>query len=488
MKITFPTEYRMNSGTLAQLLGGTVCVPGTDRIPLSGLCTDSREADADTAFVALLGERTDGKRFLSSAVDTGCRCVVYAGTVAESLLPKTVARIAVADTEQALLHMAAVLCSKLPAKVVAVTGSVGKTTTKDLIGGVLSETFGTYVSSGNHNSLIGMPMSVAEIPPAAEWAVLEMGMSGFGEIEKMSDAAKPEIAVITNIGSAHMEMLGSRENICRAKLEILCGLRDGGHLIVNGDEPLLRHIGGKSYRTHEVSLLRDTAEFFAQNIRMDGDFTCFDAGCAGKRMKDVRLPVMGRHHVYNALFAIAVGTVAGVPEERIREGLLRYRSDGFRQKEMKIGDVTVIADCYNASPESMEAALEVLSQLRGQRGCRAIAVLGDMRELGQESAALHRAVGSAVARQKTDFLFTVGHDAEQIAVGAMQGGMPPECVFRNSDTEAPECTARAMATLLRSGDLVLVKASRAVRAERVINCLKEMMSGENPSVRGGNEK
>lgn len=458
--------------TLTQMCAGTLHTEALGDIAVRGLCTDSRETDAETAFVAMRGERVNGHDYIGAALENGCRCFICEQS-SQQIADAGAASIVVSDSELALSRMANAYRRELSGVTVAVTGSVGKTTAKEMIYAVLAESKKVHKSQGNYNSVIGMPLSLLATPRDTEVSVLEMGMSAFGEIERMSITAQPDIAVITNIGSSHMEMLGSRENICRAKLEILCGLTDGGTLILNGDEPLLNNIRGKSYRTVYVSLTRQNVDFFAQNIRMDSDSTHFDVVWKGGVCRDLKLHTLGRHNVYAALYAFAVGTLVGLSPEDIRNGLLKFEATDMRQNRYSVKNITVIEDCYNASPESMIAALDVLKLYGERTGGRCVAVLGDMLELGAGSSAAHRAVGAHLADKGLEKLFALGHDGLQIATGAMQHGMKPADIVRESDRNAVERIGQALIERLRDGDIVLFKASRAVRLERVIAYLKE---------------
>jgi len=297
-----------------------------------------------------------------------------------------------------------------------------------------------------------------------------MGMSGRGEIERMSRAAQPDIAVIANIGTSHMEMLGSRECIRDAKMEIALGLRKGGYLLLNKDEPLLRGAVGKSYRTLYVSLSCEEADFFAQNIRMENGCTYFDACWREGRLENLSLSLMGRHNVYAALYALAVGLLLDVPKDAIRRGLRAYTPEGMRQNLYRHGGITLIEDCYNASPESMRAALDVLqAAATGRR----IAVLGDMLELGVTSATLHKEVGAYLAALRVERLFTVGEGGSLIAEGAVSAGMSRDCIFECPQKEDIDALCKALGSCLSFGDTVLVKASRGVKLERVIDYLKK---------------
>ena len=464
MKVSFGRKIKASE--LSKMLG--VMPSSFHDVEIGGLCTDSREADANTAFVALSGERVDGHDYIAAALRCGSPAVIAqrADTFPENA---NAVRMLVADSEAALATLARAYKSSLSCPTVAVTGSVGKTTTKDMIAAVLSQKMNTYRSLGNHNSVIGMPLSAMELSEAHECAVFEMGMSGRGEIERMSLCARPDIAVITNVGTSHMEMLGSREGIRDAKMEIVKGLREDGILLLNGDEPLLKNANGKSYRTYYVSLSCTEANFFAQNIYIENGCTYFDAYWKGGSMKGLCLSVAGRHNVYAALYALAVGLMLGVDEEGIRRGLLSYRAEGMRQNLCHFGDLTLIEDCYNASPESMRAALDVLCAVsKGRR----IACLGEMLELGDESASLHRAVGEYLGKIGVDLLFTVGFFGEAIAEGAMNAGLPRERVLVCPDREAIEVLCERLCASLAPNDTLLIKGSRGVRLERVIEYLK----------------
>ena len=470
MKVQFSIN-QISFGTLARLCGGELHQGALGEVAVRCICTDSREADAETAFVALRGERVDGHDYIPVALQNGCKCVICEHRT-EELENSRATAIVVNDSELALSRLANNYRQYLHCKTVAVTGSVGKTTTKDLIASVLSTSNKTAKTAGNHNSTVGMPLSMLSLPTDSEWSVLEMGMNGFGEIERLSISAEPDIAVITNIGSSHLEMLGSRENICRAKLEILSGLRKNGVLILSGDEPLLADIRGRSYRTVYVSLFCEKADFFAKNIRVETDRTVFDVVYAGGEVKDLVVRILGKHNVYAALYAFAVGVQAGIGESRIREGLWNYAPEGMRQHIYPMGKITVIEDCYNASPESMICAVDVLEEYSRSTGRRSIAVLGDMLELGTDSPALHRSVGVYLAEKGINRLYTVGIGGDQIAVGARQSGMSKSHIVQNSNSKNLDVTAQTLLDDLCDGDVVLFKASRGVGAERIIEYLR----------------
>ena len=470
MKITLSMQNGITAHTLARMCRGVLMNENNSNVTIYSICTDSREVDENTAFVALAGERVNGHDYIPAAASAGCRCVI-AENAPENC--ENIAVILVKDSEMALSYMAsAQLCNrKYP--VVAVTGSVGKTTTKDMIAAVMREGKKTYVSGGNHNSVIGMPLSAMEIPEDAECAVLEMGMSNFGEIERMSLVAEPDIAVITNIGTSHMEALGDRNGICRAKLEILCGLKKGGYLILNGDQPILSGIGGRSYHTLYVSLKRQDADFFAQNIRVELGGTHFDVVYKGNTYSDFYIPVSGRHNVFAALYAFAVATLQGLSPQQIKNGLCRFHPANMRQQVERFGGMTILEDCYNASPESMRAAIDVLCECAPKDG-RRVAVLGDMLELGKESISFHRGVGGYLKRRGVDLLIAVGNDGVEIAQGAVADGFSPANVLLFIDRDDIDGIVKGLRSRIKAGDTILFKASRGVKLERVINSLKEL--------------
>ena len=473
MKITLSIQNGITAHALARMCRGVLQNEENSNIKIYSLCTDSREADENTAFFALVGERVNGHDYIPAAISAGCRCIISQEPVSPEVIGENVALIAVKDSEMALSYMASAQLEGRSYPVVAVTGSVGKTTTKDMIASVMQEGKKTYVSSGNHNSVIGMPLSAMEIPTDCECAVLEMGMSNFGEIERMSLVAEPDIAIITNIGTSHMEALGDRRGICRAKLEVLCGLKKGGYLILNGDEPLLANISGRSYHTLYVSLTRPNADFFAQNIRVELGGTYFDVVYKGRTYPGFYIPVSGRHNVWAALYAFAIGTLQGLSPEQIKNGYAHFRPADMRQAIADFDGMTLIEDCYNAAPESMRAAIDVLCECAPQNS-RRIAVLGDMLELGKDSIKLHRAVGEYLQKRGVDLLVAVGNGGVEIAQGAVEAGMNPANTMLFIDRDNVSGITKGLRTHVNQGDTILFKASRGVRLERVIQTLKEM--------------
>ena len=478
MKITLAGSV-YSAEDIARRVGGSVmrAPDAADEIAVRHICTDSREADKDTLFVALPGERVDGHRFLPAAAELGARVFLCARGRCPEALPSGCVAILVEDTEVALARMAAAWRDEALADtaIVAVTGSVGKTTTKEMLWGVLSAgeevpaPQAVFKKDGNFNSTVGLPLSVLEIPAGTPAAVLEMGMSARGEIASMSAAVRPDIGVVANIGSSHLERLGTRENIALAKLEIADGLREGGILLLNGDEPLLRPDAIRvphGLKVLYVSLAdAPYAAFCVKDIRVRDSGTEFSLVTPDGILTALVVPTPGVHMVWAAAFSAAVGHLCGLTAEQIRRGLLAYRPAAMRQTLRAVGNVTFLEDYYNAAPESMQAALSVLSlTAKGRR----VAVLGDMRELGTDSVAMHRQVGEAAVRFGVDFLVTVGDLGAEIAAGARAAGLDQSAICHVPDTSAYEAEGPRLAELLQANDTVLFKASRAIGLEALV--------------------
>ena len=466
-------EAPLTLSWIAKATDGVLMTDGKAVPDIRYICTDSREADAETLFCAIVGERVDGHNYISAAMKLGCRAVLCQKQPGEALCA-----VVVPDTVTAMGKLAEAYKNEFLADLftVAVTGSVGKTTTKECLAAVLSQEERLFKKDGNYNSTIGLPLSVTEISRDHTAAVLEMGMSGFGEIQSMTRVVHPDVACIINIGTSHMEHLGSREGIATAKLEIIEGMRQGSTLLINGDEPLLHQAHGfcreRGITCLRVSLSDATADFYADAITAKEGGMIFDLHTPNGVLSGLTLPAVGYHMVWAAAFAAAVGVLRGMTHERIKCGLSTYRPAGMRQNITTEDRVTYIEDCYNAAPESMAAALSVLKLTA--KG-RMIAVLGDMKELGDNTIALHRAVGQKVAELSREngevYLVTVGELGSEIARGATEA-LPTDRVFVSRDPAPYEDAVRHLKTLLREGDTVLFKASRAMTLEVIAKAVK----------------
>ncbi len=458
---------------IAQIVGGALHFTGdqTD-LCVTNICTDSREVKAGALFAAIAGERVDGHDYMAAATDAGAVCFL-AQHVPEDLKGKNCAVILVDDTVRAIGDLAADYRSRSAVRVIAVTGSVGKTTTKEFIAAVSSAGCRTHKTEGNHNNDLGLAMTLFTLQPEDAISVLEMGMSNFGEIERLSQIAKPDIAVVTNIGTSHLASLGTRENICRAKMEITASMKADGILLLNADEPLLYERAQTVTPTPLLmSIGNSLGDYRAVNIRTLDDGMLFDLICRNRAVTNVKIPTLGRHNVYNALAAYAVGSLLGLSEETIRAGLLNFRGADMRQKIYEMGAFTVIEDCYNASPESMRAALDVLSAVAAQKNAKSAALLGDMLELGEYTRLMHDQLGQYAAQTKVSRLFCYGMMADVVAEAAIKHGIRADNVYVSLDIRDPQTMADMILSALEPGSVLLVKASRGVKAERVLECMK----------------
>lgn len=422
---------------------------------VSGVSTDSRSIRPGELFVPLVGERFDGHEYIEVAMAAGA-----AGVLSSRKNLPYAARIDVPDTRAALQRLAGSYRERFSPVTVALTGSVGKTTTKELTAAVFAAHCRTMKTAGNLNNDIGVPLTLLRLTAEHEAAVVELGMSHAGEISVLTRLVRPDIALITNVGTSHIGNLGSQENICRAKLEILEGLRPGGTVVLNGDDPYLS-AAGIPERFGSVFFAIDTprAAVRASNICFAEAGSRFDILWDGRRFP-VELRLAGRHNVYNALAAFAAGVCGGVPPERAAAALAEVEAEGMRQRVVEKNGCTIIEDCYNANPDSMRAALRVLGNYAGRRR---FALLGDMLELGSFSAEAHAEIGAAAA-ECADALVAVGNFAADTARGARENGMTVANVLTPPRCEAASC----LRGLLRDGDVLLVKGSRGMKMEEIL--------------------
>ena len=421
------------------------------------ITTDTRKIIPGSVFLALAGERFDGNDFLEQAFDRGA-----AVCIAERPCDKGTV-IVVRDTHAALILLARAYRELFELPVVGVTGSVGKTSTKEMICCVLSQRFKTHKNEGNFNNEIGMPLSVFGLSREHSAAVFEMGMSGFGEISRLSKVAQPSVAVITNIGISHIEKLGSQQNILRAKLEILDGLKEGGRLVINGDDRLLKSVRATGVETYTYGIESEDCGVYADNISMDQNRTAFTIHFDGDSIR-AELPVCGRHNIYNALASFLCGRLLGLRPDEIVSGFKTYVPSGLRQRIEVFSGITLIKDCYNASPDSMSSAFDVLKtvQVQGRR----IAVLADMLELGASAKQAHLDVGSAACASGVDILLTFGENARYYCEGF--GNVPAATGRRWQHFDDKAALSEALAGIMKSGDAVLFKGSRGMKLEETI--------------------
>jgi len=435
---------------ICTLLG---CEPCGEDTVVTGVSTDSRSVGKDELFIPLVGERFDAHAFIPTIKE--CAATLCEKECGDVPFPK----IHVDSTLGALglIGKANFYSSKVPLTV-ALTGSVGKTTTKEMCALVLAKKFNTRKTEGNLNNHIGLPMTLLSLDRSVEAFVCEMGMNHFGELSYLSSLFKSDIAIITNIGNAHIENLGSREGILKAKLEILEGLKEDGTLIINGDEPLFDTLDIPQ-RVVRVGL-SDTCDVYAENIKTEAQGVVFDCVTPVGKVS-VSLPVPGKHNVVNALFAMTLAYLNGIRLSDAAEALADYVPSGMRQKIYESRGCTVIADCYNAGLESMKASLEAMCDMRGERVC--VAVLGDMLELGEMSEKFHREVGKKASELKIDTLIAFGDKSRFIVEEAV--GVDSHFF---SDREEFE---KKVSEYIPRGPVILFKASRGMELEKSIRAL-----------------
>ena len=431
--------------------GGTV-EEKYENVEFLGANNDTRVLKPGQLFIVLQGAR-DGHDFIPAAMEKGAAAVLCSRKVGDY------PAIYVEDPRIALGKIAGEALRRLGAKVVGITGSVGKSTTKEMVSCVLESTFRTAKTPANHNNDIGMPMAVLSMPEDTEVAVLEMGMNHFGEIEYLSRIAHPDVAVIINIGTTHIEFLGSQEGIRKAKMEIVEGMTEKGLLLLNGDDTLLRYLNRELVQRITYFGRSEGCAIRAVDVRQDGDVLRFRVE-AGRLCGEAAMLLEGEHYVADALAAVSVGLKLGVPFGKILESLSHFRNLAGRQEIFEKNGVTIIKDCYNAGPESMAAALSVL----GNRPGRRIAVLGDMLELGDCAHAEHYKIGR-IAAEKTDLVFAYGPHAGRVIDGTITGGMAPSKGRAYQERDALIADLKRM---VRPGDVLLFKASRGMHLELVL--------------------
>ncbi len=418
----------------------------------SGVVIDNRQVKKGDVFIAIEGENHDGHVFAKSAVEAGAVAVICHKEV-DVDCPK----IFVENTGKALVDLAKWYRTLFPIPTVGVTGSVGKTTTKEMIWAVMSQKYNTLKNEGNRNNEIGMPLSVLNLNKTHEAAIFEMGIFTVGDIERLTLIATPAVGVISNIGVAHIENVGSREKLLETKMELVKGMPKGAPLVLCKDNDLLATVRLDDRPIIYYSL-NEEADYTADNIRIEGEKTLFDICYQGGR-QSVELPAIGDHNVLNALAAFAVGTIFEISPELIAEGLKNYVPSGMRQKIVHTNGITVVEDCYNASPDSMKAAIAALSKIKAQRR---ILVIGDMLELGEFSYDAHYGVGVSAAKSDADMIFAYGKEAAIYAKAVADNG-------RNANLFTDKAAlSQALINELREGDAILFKASRGLKLEEVI--------------------
>ncbi len=442
---------------LAATNGSLIC--GEKDFVISEITTDSRKAGVNMLFVPIVGENNDGHDYIGNAFENGADVVITHRNIPKRD-DKTI--IKVQDTRIALGDIARFYKEKYNLPTVSITGSVGKTTTKDMISSVLTMKYNTLKTQGNFNNDIGLPLTIFRLVGKHEAAVLEMGMSHFGEIHYLASIAKPDIAVITNIGMSHIENLGSQENIYRSKMQICDFLKEDGVLIANGDDKFLAK-KQDNIPTLLYGIENKNSDIVAENIENLGlDGSKFTVKIDGQEYS-VWVKVPGIHNIYNALAAILVGRKMGVEMKDIIDGIREFQLTNMRMEIKHFGEITVIDDTYNSAPDSIKAALKVLQDTKSSRK---IAVLGDVLEMGDFAEKELYAIGTNMS--DIDALVTVGQNAKFIAKGATLAGVATVKSFDNN-----EDAIKFLKEFVKNGDHLLIKASRGMHFEKIVESFEE---------------
>lgn len=426
-----------------------------------GVTTDSRKISKGSLFIALQGEKFNGEDFVEESFKKGATAAIVSKNFSRAVDGVI---IKVDDTLNAYQQIASAWRDKFNIPIIAITGSTGKTTTKDLTAAVLGSLGKVLKTSANFNNEIGVPMTLLELNENHKAAVVEIGMRGLGQIKNLAKIVKPTIAIVTNVNETHIELLGSMENIARAKGELVEAIQSGGAVILNADNFYTEFL--KKLANPEVKILthgiEHDADLKAENISITNSVTDFDMNYKNK-IYHFDLPIIGRHNVSNAMSAIAAGIAAGVSIQQARQGLSTLVTTKMRFEVIHRDKITIINDAYNASPASMRAAIKTAAEIYENRK---IAVLGDMFELGDISEKVHREVGECVAENNFDILITVGELGKFIAEGAKSAGM--EKIFV---TDSHENAAKTLRGILQADDVVLFKASHGMHLEKIIEMI-----------------
>ena len=443
---------------------------GNEKLECENFSRDTRNIQKGDTYIAIKGENFDGNIFWKDAFKNGADCVIvqdieFSNEDLKEFDNKTI--IKVADTMQALYEIASYKRKINNIPVVAITGSVGKTSTKDMIASVVSQKYKTLKTIGNNNNNIGLPFTILRLKDE-EIMILEMGMNHFGEIHLLSKIAKPNICVITNIGTSHIGNLGSKENILKAKLEILDGA-DNPTIIINNDDELLHkwYLENKNSRKIITYGIENKSDIMAEDMILEQEKSTYKCNIDGKEI-DVEVPIAGRHFVLNSLCATTVGITLNIDSRKIINGIKNVELTKKRMDIKEINGIKVINDAYNASPEAMKASLNYLSSFKGNRK---IAVLGDMFELGEYAEKLHRLVGEEVYKNNIDILVCAGENAKLIADEALENGMKKENIYYFEDKDE---ILEVLKNIVKTGDIVLFKASNGMKFYELADRFIEM--------------
>lgn len=446
---------------IAKVCGGVyVGSPEKKEQEVQGIVSDSRKVEEGFLFVPIKGARVDAHDFIDGVMEKGALCTLTESELGEKSFPY----IKVNSSLQAVKDIAEFYLKQLSIPVVGITGSVGKTSTKEMIAAVLEEKYNVLKTKGNFNNELGVPLTIFGLRPDHEIAVLEMGISDFGEMHRLAKIARPDTCVITNIGLCHLEFLKSRDGILKAKTEIFDFLESDGHVILNGDDDKLITVRDVKGIKPLVFGVDNHQGVWADEIESKGLKGISCRIHAGEESFKVLIPIPGRHMVYNALAGTAVGLTYGMNMEEIKKGIESLQSLSGRFHIIETGNRTIVDDCYNANPVSMKASLDVLQDALGRR----VAILGDMGELGKDEVEMHREVGVYAAARDIDKIICVGELAGDMAEAARLAAPTKDIVH----FAKKEGLMEALPEMIRDGDTILVKASHFMEFEKVVEMLR----------------
>ena len=453
----------MNKLSLTEIAQVTNAEKNSDaEIFFNDISTDSRKIKGGELFVAIKGENMNGESFAGDALKKGASAVMVSKTAKR--IPEGVV-LKVDDTLVAYRQIAGAWRNRFDIPIIAVTGSNGKTTTKDLTAAALTGVWNVLKTTANFNNEIGVPLTLLELDETHRAAIVEIGMRGLGQIAELAKFVKPTIGIVTNVNETHIELLGSIENIAKAKGELVEAIPAGGTVILNADDPhvaAMKNLAAEGVRVLNYSLENPDADFFAKNILIGSVSTEFIMSFRGKEY-DFEIPMLGRHNVSNALAAIAAGYAVGLTVPDVQRGFATLTTTKMRFEVIRRDGLTIVNDAYNASPASMRMAIRTAAEIYGGKK---FAVLGDMLELGSLSERLHREIGAELVENKFDTLIAIGKLGKFIADGARDAGL--ENVYA---VDSHEDAAKKILELVRDGDTILFKASHAMHMEKIIELI-----------------
>lgn len=440
---------------------------GDESLELKSFSKDTRTIQPNDVYLGIQGETFDGNKFYLKALEQGASCCILDSFDPKEFdhhyLDRTI--ILVKDTVEALQRLATYKRNQVSIPVIAVTGSAGKTSTKDMIADILNQKYCVLKTPGNLNGQIGLPLNILELQDE-EVMVLEMGMNDFGQISKLTAIAKPTIGVITNIGTAHIGILGSRENILKSKLEILEGMAPGSSLVINHDNDLLSKLSFQDYKVYGCGI-NQPSDYVASHLNVLNQLSEFDVSY-DNQCYSVSLPAMGNAFIMDSLLAIAVGDLLDLTPSQIRAGLQNFKLNGNRMEFIKVQNgITIINDTYNSNYEALVSAIDTLKQYSGNRK---VAVLGDVLELDDFASDIHFQIGEIPSLQSVDAIFLNGEHAKYILDGALNQGISKDQIFY-FDNKAD--MVQMLLQFLQDGDTILIKASHGMRFDEIVDQLKE---------------